>query len=87
MDHQSGRSNYERDVGTAIVASVRASFELGEPVWVMEAGGAPRRAEFMGARIVNVWRSGPPMAFVLYTDSRTVEAVEMDRIISRHTTA
>jgi hypothetical protein len=53
----------------------------------MEADGARRRAEYMGARVVSVWRGGPPMALVRYPDSHFAEAVEMDRVIARRTTA
>jgi hypothetical protein len=53
----------------------------------MEANGAQRRAEYLGARVASVWRAGPPMVFVLYTDSHSAEAVEMDRVIPRRTAA
>jgi hypothetical protein len=87
MNHASESSDTERRLGTAMVTSGRAWFELGEPVWVMEADGARRPAEYMGARVASVWRGGPPMALVRYTDSHFAEAVEMDRIIARRTTA
>ncbi len=85
MNPKSGRRCMERRPRMASMASGHASFELGEPVWVMEADGEQRRAEYMGARVVSVWRGGPPMAFVLYADSHSAEAVEMDRVIPRHT--
>ena len=69
------------------VASDRATFVPGEPVWVMEANGAQRRAEYLGARVASVWRAGPPMVFVLYADNHSAEAVEMDRVIPRRATA
>ena len=76
----------ERRPGTATVSGDRALFKPGEPVWVMEANGAQRRAEYLGARVVSVWRGEPPMVFVVYTDTHSAEAVEMDRVIPRRTT-
>lgn len=87
MNPKSAGRSVERRSHTAALGSDRAPFEPGEPVWVMEANGSQRRAEYLGARVVSVWRSGPPMVFVLYADSHVAEAVEMDRVIPRRTTA
>ena len=85
MNSKSARPSIERRPGTRAVASDPAPFVAGEPVWVMEEDGAQRRAEYLGARVPSVWRAGPPMVFVLYTDSHWAEAVEMDRVIPRKT--
>jgi hypothetical protein len=85
MNAKSARCSVDRRAGTAAVASDRAAFVAGDPVWVMEANGAQRRAEYLGARVASVWRAGPPLVFVLYMDSHSAEAVEMDRVIPRHT--
>jgi hypothetical protein len=69
--------------GTATADSDCVPFAPGEPVWVMEANGAQRRAEYLGARVVSVWRGGPLMVFVRYADSHCTEAVETDRVIPR----
>jgi len=87
MYSKAGQRSPDRRAGTPAVSSDCARFEPGEPVWVMQANGAQRRAEYLGAGGVSVWRAGPPMVFVLYTDSRSAEAVEMDRVIPRRTTA
>jgi poly(3-hydroxybutyrate) depolymerase len=87
MNIRSAGRSVDRHPGAATVASDRAAFEPGEPVWVMEANGAQRPAEYLGARVMSVWRGGPPMVFVLYTGSHSAEAVEMDRVIPRRTTA
>jgi len=84
--NSTGRSVDQRSDAAAL-GSDRAPFEPGEPVWVMEANGSQRSAEYLGARVMSVWRSGPPMVFVLYPDSHAAEAVEMDRVIPRHTAA
>jgi len=81
-----GKRSTERRPITATASSDLAPFEAGEPVWVMEANGAQRRAEYLGARVVSVWRGEPPMVFVVYTDTHSAEAVEMDRVIPRRTT-
>ena len=85
MNTKSATWSIDRRPGTRTVASDRTPFVAGDPVWVMEADGAQRRAEFLGARVASVWRAGPPMVFVLYTDSHSAEAVEMDRVIPRRT--
>jgi hypothetical protein len=85
MNAKSARRSIDRRPGTTTVASDHAPFVPGEPVWVMEADGAQRRAEYLGARVASVWRAGPPMVFVLYADSHSAEAVEMDRVIPRRT--
>ena len=84
--NSTGRS-VDRRPGTAMLGSDGAPFEPGEPVWVMEADGTQRRAEYLGARVMSVWRGGPPMVFVLYTGSHSAEAVEVDRVIPRRTAA
>jgi len=86
MNPKSARSRIDRRPGTATAGSDRAAFVPGGPVWVMEANGAQRRAEYLGARVVSVWRGEPPMVFVVYTDTHSAEAVEMDRVIPRRTT-
>jgi hypothetical protein len=85
MNAKSARCSIARRAGTAAVASDHAAFVAGDPVWVMAANGVQRRAEYLGARVASVWRAGPPMVFVLYMDSHSVEAVEMDRVIPRRT--
>jgi hypothetical protein len=87
MNAKSASRIVDRRRGTTTVASDSATFVPGEPVWVMEADGAQRRAEYLGTRVASVWRAGPPMVFVRYTDSHSAEAVEMDRVIPRRAAA
>jgi hypothetical protein len=61
-------------------------FHKGEPVWVMEADGSQRPAEYIGVREVSAWFGGAPSVFVLYTDTRSAGVVEVDRVIPRETT-
>ncbi len=87
MNPKSARRTIDRRPVAATAWSDRAAFQPGEPVWVMEANGAQRRAEYLGARVPSVWRGGPPMVLVLYTDSHSADAVEMDRVIPRRPAA
>jgi hypothetical protein len=61
-------------------------FYKGEPVWVMEADGSQRAAEYVGVREVSAWFGGAPSVFVLYTDTHAGGAVAVDRVIPRETT-
>lgn len=61
-------------------------FHKGEPIWVMEADGSQRAAEYIGVREVSAWFGGPQMVFVFYPDTRSEGAVEVDRVIPRATT-
>jgi len=58
-------------------------FHQGEPIWVMEADGSQRPAEYVGVREVSAWFGGAPSVFVLYTDTRAPGVVEVDRVIPR----
>ncbi len=60
-------------------------FQQGEPIWVMEADGSQRPAEYVGVREASAWFGGPPAVLVLYTDTRSGGAVEVDRVIPRET--
>jgi len=82
-----GKRNTERRPGAGTVGTDVAPLEAGDPVWVMDASGGQRGAEYLGARVVTVWRGEPPMVFVVYTDTHSAEAVETDRVIRRRTTA
>jgi hypothetical protein len=59
-------------------------FQQGEPIWVMEADGSQRPAEYIGVReTMDRWFGGPPAVLVLYTDTRSGGAVEVARVIPR----
>ena len=61
-------------------------FKKGEPVWVEEPGAPPRPAEYIGQQETSAWFGGPPTVLVMYTDTRSGGAVEVDRVIPRETT-
>jgi hypothetical protein len=58
-------------------------FHKGQPVWVIEPDGGQREAEYVGEGETSVWFGGPPKVFVVYVDTRTGAAVEVDRVIPR----
>jgi len=58
-------------------------FHKGQPIWVMQADGSQRAGEYVGEGELSAWFGGTPMVFVVYTDTRDGEAVEVDRVIAR----
>jgi hypothetical protein len=58
-------------------------FRKGQAVWVMEPDGSQRAAEFVGEGEMSAWFGGAPTVIVVYPDTRTGEAVEVDRVIPR----
>jgi hypothetical protein len=61
------------------------AFQQGEPIWVMEPDGSQRPAEYVGVQETSAWFGGPPSVLVLYTDTRSGGAAEVDRVIPRET--
>ena len=60
-----------------------SQFHKGQPVWVIDASGSQRAAEYVGEGETSAWFGGPPTVIVVYLDTRTGEAVEVDRVIAR----
>jgi len=58
-------------------------FHKGEPVWVIQADGSQRAAEYVGVGEISAWFGGPPTVIVVYPDTRSGEAVEVDRVVAR----
>jgi hypothetical protein len=58
-------------------------FHKGQPVWVIEQDGSRRAAEYVGEGETSAWFGGPPTVIVVYPDTRTGAAVEVDRVIAR----
>lgn len=58
-------------------------FHRGQDVWVMNADGSRRAAEYVGQGEMSAWFGGAPTVIVVYPDTATGEAVEMDRVIAR----
>lgn len=58
-------------------------FHKGQPVWVIEADGSQRAAEYVGEGELSAWFGGTPTVFVVYADTREGGAVEVDRVIAR----
>ena len=60
-----------------------SQFHKGQPVWVIEADGSQRAAEYVGQGETSAWFGGAPKVFVIYEDTRDGAAVEIDRVIAR----
>jgi hypothetical protein len=58
-------------------------FHEGQPVWVIQSDGSQRAAEYVGGGETSAWFGGAPTVFVAYPDTRSGEAVEVDRVIPR----
>jgi hypothetical protein len=58
-------------------------FHEGQPVWVIQADGSQRAAEYVGGAETSAWFGGAPTVFVAYPDTKSGEAVEVDRVIPR----
>lgn len=58
-------------------------FHKGQPVWVMELDGSQRAADFVGEGETSAWFGGSPTVIVIYLDTRSGEAVDVDRVIPR----
>lgn len=60
-----------------------SGFHRGQPVWVIDAEGQQRPAEYVGTVETATWFGGPPRVYVVYPDARDGEAVDADRVIPR----
>jgi hypothetical protein len=58
-------------------------FQEGDPVWVMQADGSGREGIYVGEGETSTWFGGAPTAYVVYPDTKSGEAVEVDRITPR----
>jgi hypothetical protein len=58
-------------------------FHKGQPVWVLGPDGTSRPAEYVGEGELSSWFGGAQTVIVVYTDTRSGEAVEVDRVIAR----
>jgi hypothetical protein len=58
-------------------------FHKGQDIWVLNADGSQRAAEYVGEGELSAWFGGVPSAIVVYPDTATGETVAVDRIIAR----
>jgi hypothetical protein len=59
------------------------TFHKGQPVWVVEPDGTRRAAEFVGEAGAATWFGGATRVIVVYLDTQTGEAVEVDCVYPR----
>lgn len=62
-------------------------FHEGQPVWVMQLDGSRRPAEYVGEGEMSAWFGGSPTVIVVFPDTRTGAAVEVDRVVARDPSA
>lgn len=62
-----------------------SQFHKGDAVWVIDPSGSQRAAEYVGEGELSAWFGGPPRVIVVYQDTGTGEAVEVERVIPRET--
>jgi hypothetical protein len=58
-------------------------FHKGQPVWVIQADGSRRPAEYVGEGELSAWFGGSPTVIVVFGDVHEGAAVEVDRVIPR----
>jgi hypothetical protein len=58
-------------------------FHKGQPVWVLGPDGSSRPAEYVGEGELSSWFGGAQTVIVIYPDTSTGEAVEVNRVIAR----
>ncbi len=58
-------------------------FHKGQPVWVIQDDGSQRAAEYVGEGELSAWFGGSPTVIVVFEDTRSGAAVEVDRVIAR----
>lgn len=58
-------------------------FHEGQRVWVHGPGGAARAAIYVGGGDNATFFGGPPLAYVVFPDTRDGAEVELDRITAR----
>jgi len=58
-------------------------FHKGQDIWVLNADGSQRAAEYVGEGELSAWFGGVPTAVVVFPDTAKAESVEVDRIVAR----
>ena len=59
-------------------------FHKGQPIWVLGPDGSQRAAEYVGEGETSAWFGGPPAVIVVYLDTKSGEAVPVDRVLARN---
>jgi hypothetical protein len=58
-------------------------FHKGQDVWVIQADGSQRAAEYVGEGEMSAWFGGAPTVMVVFPDDGSGQLVEIDRVIAR----
>lgn len=59
------------------------AFHKGEAIWVVQEDGGQRAAVYVGEGETSAWFGGPPTVYVVYPDTRSGEAVALERVTPR----
>jgi hypothetical protein len=71
------------DESSAMTSIGDSLFHKGQPIWVVQSDGSQRAAEYVGEGEMSAWFGGAPTVIVVYPDTHTGGAVEVDRVIAR----
>ena len=58
-------------------------FHEGQPIWVMQSDGSARPGIYVGEAENATWFGGMPSVYIAYPDTKSGEAVEVDRVTAR----
>jgi len=58
-------------------------FKEGDKIWVMQQDGSGKPGIYVGDADTSTWFGGAPTAYVAYPETKSGEAVEIDRITPR----
>jgi len=58
-------------------------FNEGQKIWVMLEDGTQRPAVFVGEGDNATFFGGPPLAYVVFEDDRSVAEVQLDTVVPR----
>jgi hypothetical protein len=62
---------------------MEALFEQGQKLWVQDAHGGRRPAVYVGDGDNATFFGGPPLAYIVFADTREGAEVELDRLTVR----
>ena len=62
---------------------VDGPFRKGQLVWVVQTDGSRRPAEYVGEGEMSAWFGGSSTVIVVYPDTQSGAAVEVDRVLPR----
>ncbi len=77
------QSQVSRSPTCSLIRMNHDMFHEGQKVWVELEGGKQRPAVYVGGGENSVFFGGPPLAYIVLTDTREGAEVELSQIIPR----